>query len=105
MMMAKKPSGGGGLNVTLYSGDNGQTGIDVYNYLIEHGIPNEAGGYDWESPETDNLLITGEGLVNQRVDFATSSSDQIFWFSWTGMDEYWVIKLEPSGALWIEYDD
>lgn len=105
MMMAKKPSGGG-LNVTLHNGDNGQLGIDVYNYLIEHGIPNEAGGYDWESTEMDNLLITGEGLVNQRVDHATKDGwDDMFYFFWAGMDGYWVIQLEPSGTLWIDYDN
>lgn len=104
MMMAKKPSGEG-LNVTLYNGANGQTGIDVHNYLVANGIPNAAGGYDWESKETDNLLITGSGLVNQRVDSATSINDGVFYFFWTGMDDYWYITLDPDGYLDVFYDD
>lgn len=96
----------GGLNVTLYAGDNGQLGIDVYNYLVDNGTPNAAGGYDWEATEEDNLLITGEGLVNQRVIFATSDRyDMVFWFSWTGMDSWLVIRLRPDGYLDMYYDD
>lgn len=104
MMMAYKPSGEG-LNVTLYNGANGQTGIDVHNYLVANGIPNAAGGYDWESKETDNLLITGSGLVNQRVDSATSGNDGIFYFFWTGMDSYWYITLQSDGYVFVDYDD
>lgn len=59
LLAASAASGEGGLNVTLYAGDNGQLGIDVYNYLVKNGTPNAAGGLDWKSTEADNLLITG----------------------------------------------
>lgn len=105
MMMTKKPSGGGGLNITLYDGDNGQTGIDVYNYFIENGTPNAAEGYDWESTEMDNLLITGAGLVNQRVEYANSDWSGFFYFGWSGMSYYWYITLQSDGYLFMDYDD
>lgn len=96
----------GGLNVTLYAGDNGQLGIDVYNYLVDNGTPNAAGGLDWESTEVDNLLITGEGLTNQRVARCTSDSKGgWFWFSWDNMSDWWLIYLYPNGYLNLEYDD
>ena len=93
------------MNVTLYDGDNGQTGIDVYNYFIENGMPNAAGGYDWESTEMDNLLITGAGLVNQRVEYATSDELGYFYFFWSGMSDYWYIELASDGYLYMDYDD
>lgn len=96
----------GGLNVTLYAGDNGQLGIDVYNYLVDNGTPNEAGGYDWWSTEADNLLVTGNGLTNQRVEYGTSTSQgDVFYFLWDNMDSYWFIYLWPDGHLDMDYDD
>ena len=96
----------GGLNVTLYAGDNGQLGIDVYNYLVNNGTPNPLGGLDWESTEADNLLITGEGLINQRVEWASleGTGQEWFYFRWVNFG-WWNVYLQPDGYLYIEYDD
>lgn len=96
-----------GHNVVLQAGDNGQIGIDTYNYMVNHGVTDSVGTIDWTATIEDNIFLNADGLVNQRLEGASiSPGDSDRWFSlyWPSQG-WWIAYLQPDGYLNIEYDD
>jgi hypothetical protein len=109
----------GGINVTLLvNQNNGQTGIDVFNYMINNSIISNPPGesdrfvYDWYAKDNDNILLSGtfDGITldNVRVIKANNypNGGVNYWFEldYEGKGSFISALLYKDGLLEC-YDD
>ena len=93
------------LNVTLHEGDNGQAGMDVYDYLMAHRVSDGFINWDWSATENDNLKVDGlEGIA--RVERANKLADYEAWtLKWIGMNDWHFYELSSDGYLSMYSDE
>ena len=99
VMDGEEEDKGESLVANIINGDNGQAGIDIYNYLEANGERDGAYIY-WEAQGNDNITITGGKFNNAKVtsayrmDYAGSSWELFF----EGQG-FWVAYLYDDGYL------
>lgn len=99
-LMAKKPTKGNGLNVTLYEGENGDVGKSVYQYILDNGVDDGYGNKDWYSTDEENLYITGSLCTNERVNYAYyDKMGKYIYLYYEGMSVWYSIVLYADGTL------
>lgn len=100
--------------VLQVNADNGQTGIDVYNYMIENSIISDypSGGYmyDWYAKETDNIMLSGtfDGITlnNARITRANNYPNiGGFDLIWEGKGSYHYGYFYKNGRVSCWDDD
>lgn len=105
-----------GMNVVLQvNADNGQTGIDVYNYMMDNSevfIFNEGPSYLWTAKYSDNIMLSGtfDGVTlnNARItssDNTPTNENLYFELSWNGQGSYHVGLLGHDGSVHCWDDD
>ena len=97
-----------GLNFPIYlvDGDNGQLGVDLYNYMLDNSVIDSAGTKDYIFKENQQLFISGGGLNKQLIEYVSMYNNlTTFEFSWSGKSQWWDITLNLKGYLEIYYDD
>lgn len=99
-----------GCNAVLkINADNGQLGIDVYNYMFENSVLSPLGYHNWEAKDSDNVLVDGifDGITvhNARVTYASAKTiGSAFDLFWDGKGSWHVGKLYADGSTRF-YDD
>lgn len=83
LLAASAASGGSNLTfpVTLVEGDNGQVGIDLYNFLMDNKIYDELlGTYVYTFKEGEDVKFTAFGNTENIKQFSsTLDGDHIGW--------------------------
>lgn len=104
-----------GMNVVLLvNADNGQTGIDVYNYMMDNSEVfsfNEGLSYLWTAKDSDNIMLSGtfDGVTlnNARITIADNTpinENLYFELTWDGQESYHFGLLGHDGSV-VCWDD
>lgn len=91
-----------GFSAVLNSGSNGQTGIDVYNYIVSRSTTDGV-SKNWVAMDSDNILINGLSYTNQRVTHAYVYESYVE-LSWEGKSTFIFVYLYADGRLEMEDD-
>ena len=105
MLLAASQTGGSdGLEfpVTLVEGDNGQVGVDLYNYIMAKGreIADSLGWFDYYPSEAEKIYVFDSTVNN----FIYEGNNMLKFNLKPNIASILVLWLNPDGSLSIHWD-
>ena len=103
LLAASMPSGGGvTFPITLAEGDNGQVGIDLYNYFMQKGkqIEDAVGWFTYIPSENETIYILDSTVSTVLY----QGYDELIFTLTPNISSIMGLYLYPNGSLYIHWD-
>lgn len=105
LLAASMQSGGGnGLEfpITLVEGDNGQVGVDLYNYIMEKGreIADSYGWFTYSPSEAEKVYVFDSTVSS----FVYEGTEKLRFTLNPNIPSIIMLSLNPDGSLLIYWD-